>query len=251
MGISISGLQIGNIVSMPIVGYLCVDGFDGGWPSIFYIFGALGILFSIFLFAMVSESPTNQKCISEKERKYIVDNCSKISKPPVSLLGLFFFYFGFDLIVRIFSTHLNECLLKKNTPWMKMFTSKVVLGTNVCAFAFNWGLYLYITQIPSYIKDVLKFDIKSVIEKNKSRIVFYFKKKKKIKKQFRLFSFLKNGKYSAMPYLFCSIVMITTSFIGDYLIANEIRSRLAVRKIFTCICRPQFFKTKSNFFFFC
>ena len=39
IGFSGSGSSIGNIIALPIVSYLCVEGFDGGWPSIFYIFG--------------------------------------------------------------------------------------------------------------------------------------------------------------------------------------------------------------------
>ena len=39
LGTSTSGAWVGNIVALPLAGYLCVSGFDGGWPSIFYIFG--------------------------------------------------------------------------------------------------------------------------------------------------------------------------------------------------------------------
>jgi ACS family sodium-dependent inorganic phosphate cotransporter-like MFS transporter 5 len=36
---SASGSQVGIIGGFSLGGYLCVHGFDGGWPSIFYIFG--------------------------------------------------------------------------------------------------------------------------------------------------------------------------------------------------------------------
>ena len=39
VGTSTSGAWIGNIIALPLGAYLCVSGFDGGWPSIFYIFG--------------------------------------------------------------------------------------------------------------------------------------------------------------------------------------------------------------------
>ncbi len=41
VGASTAGAWVGNIVALPLAGYLCVNGFDGGWPSIFYIFGKL------------------------------------------------------------------------------------------------------------------------------------------------------------------------------------------------------------------
>jgi len=39
-----AGSQIGNVVALPLGGFLCVNGFDGGWPSIFYVFGIYEIL---------------------------------------------------------------------------------------------------------------------------------------------------------------------------------------------------------------
>ena len=33
------GNNIGSVIMFASGGYLCDNGFDGGWPSIFYIFG--------------------------------------------------------------------------------------------------------------------------------------------------------------------------------------------------------------------
>jgi hypothetical protein len=34
-----SGGNIGVMIAFSLGGYLCIHGFDGGWPAIFYIFG--------------------------------------------------------------------------------------------------------------------------------------------------------------------------------------------------------------------
>jgi ACS family sodium-dependent inorganic phosphate cotransporter-like MFS transporter 5 len=44
LSIGNAGSQIGNVVALPLGGYLCVNGFAGGWPSIFYVFGMILIL---------------------------------------------------------------------------------------------------------------------------------------------------------------------------------------------------------------
>ena len=41
IGFSTSGSSIGDIVALPLGSYLCLNGFDNGWPSIFYIFSNL------------------------------------------------------------------------------------------------------------------------------------------------------------------------------------------------------------------
>ena len=50
--------------------------FDGGWPSIFYISGVLGLLFCIPVMLLVFDSPADHPRISEEELKYIEANIS-------------------------------------------------------------------------------------------------------------------------------------------------------------------------------
>ena len=51
---------------------------------------------------------------------------------------------------------------QKVTPWKAIFTSRVCWATFIGHFCNNWGNMFYLTQLPSFMKDVLKFDIKSV-----------------------------------------------------------------------------------------
>ena len=39
MFVSGSGVLVGSIATFPLTGWLCKCGFDGGWPSVFYISG--------------------------------------------------------------------------------------------------------------------------------------------------------------------------------------------------------------------
>ena len=50
----------------------------------------------------------------------------------------------------------------KVIPWKRIISSKVCIAHFVAHFCSNWGNYLFLTQLPSFMKDVLKFDIKSV-----------------------------------------------------------------------------------------
>jgi len=52
-----AGAQFGTIVSMPLSGLLAHYGFDGGWPSIFYVFGLLSTIWCILFIWLVQESP--------------------------------------------------------------------------------------------------------------------------------------------------------------------------------------------------
>jgi MFS family permease len=70
--LAFSGAQIGNVLVMPLTGLLCKYGFDGGWPSIFYLFGALGLAYTGLWFYAVADTPMKHKRIGEEERNYIV-----------------------------------------------------------------------------------------------------------------------------------------------------------------------------------
>lgn len=71
---------------MPVSGYLSASTF--GWPSLFYLFGILGTLVSIFWFYYGSDSPNQHKSISEEERKYIENSLGKYEEKEVSTLFL-------------------------------------------------------------------------------------------------------------------------------------------------------------------
>jgi hypothetical protein len=43
-----TGAQFGTVITLPLSGLLCQHGFDGGWPTVFYVFGALGVLWFLF-----------------------------------------------------------------------------------------------------------------------------------------------------------------------------------------------------------
>lgn len=67
-----AGAQFGTVITMPISGFLAAS--SVGWPSIFYIFGALTILWSIVFFYFGADSPAEHRSISQKEREYIEES---------------------------------------------------------------------------------------------------------------------------------------------------------------------------------
>lgn len=59
---------------MPLSGLLAEYGFDGGWPSIFYVFGVIGVLWSVAFIWLVYEDPSSHPKMDEKEKKYILSS---------------------------------------------------------------------------------------------------------------------------------------------------------------------------------
>ena len=75
--LSLVGPHIGSIISFPLSALLCRYGFDGGWPSVFYVFGAIGILwFFLWLFVGYS-SPASHPRISARERAHIEESLAE------------------------------------------------------------------------------------------------------------------------------------------------------------------------------
>lgn len=69
-----AGAQFGTIISMPLSGLLAEYGFSGGWPSIFYVFGVVGTIWSIAFLWLVYEDPSVHPRIDEREKRYINDS---------------------------------------------------------------------------------------------------------------------------------------------------------------------------------
>lgn len=78
IGFGNSGSQAGSVIALPLGGYLCVNGFDGGWGSIFYIFGIAGIVWCIAWFILSSDSPATNRFINKNEKDYILRETEEI-----------------------------------------------------------------------------------------------------------------------------------------------------------------------------
>lgn len=73
-----AGSWVGNIIALPFAGFLCVSGFNGGWPSIFYIFGGFCIVWSVIFMLIASDRPDTHRFITEKEKNYIIEHTNSI-----------------------------------------------------------------------------------------------------------------------------------------------------------------------------
>jgi len=51
-------------------------------------------------------------------------------------------------------------------PWRQIITSRPVWAIIVANFCVDWGLYTYLTNIPTFFYEVLFFDITSVSKRN-------------------------------------------------------------------------------------
>ncbi|CAF0884887.1 unnamed protein product [Brachionus calyciflorus] len=173
VGSASAGSWVGNIIALPLGGYLCANGFDGGWGSIFYIFGIACFVWCVAFFFLTSDKPDNHKFISAVEKEYII---------------------------RETRSYMKSSDMK--TPWKQILLSKACIAIYVAHFCSNWGIYLFLTQLPTFLKDVLKFDIKS------------------------------NGLISAIPYIASSILNLLSSIISDKLITSGKLSRTNTRRLF-------------------
>ena len=130
VGVMIFGGSVGVIVGMLLSGVLCDHGFAGGWPSVFYVFGMIGCLWSGAWCLLVYDSPSTHPRISKAELRYWERETNKT-----------------DLVAR------------PATPWRKLLTSIPVWALALAFFAFDWGRYTMVTCIPLFMHDVLGFDI--------------------------------------------------------------------------------------------
>jgi ACS family sodium-dependent inorganic phosphate cotransporter len=81
-----SGAWIGNIIALPLGSFLCVSGFDDGWPSIFYIFGILSAIWCILFFILTSDSPQTHRFATQIEKDYVISHVKKSANLVIDLL---------------------------------------------------------------------------------------------------------------------------------------------------------------------
>jgi len=171
-GLVYSGATAGTVLSMPVSGYLC-DRF--GWESVFYVFGTLGVVWWLAWWYLVYDTPSIHPTINPLERRFIVTslgNNTNTSPPPV--------------------------------PWRSILTSPpfwALLATHV---AQNFGFYTLLTELPTYMSNVLHFNIRD------------------------------NSLVSALPYVLMLTTGIASTRLADYILACG-ADRTVTRKVFNSL----------------
>ncbi|XP_034255015.1 putative inorganic phosphate cotransporter isoform X2 [Thrips palmi] len=167
---------LGPVVMLPVTGVLSSSA--GGWPSVFYASGALGLLVGVLVFIFVADSPAEHKHISEVERDYIQ---------------------------RSIGGSMRNQLKRTRTPWLSIITCVPLWATMISHAGQSWGFLTFITEVPTYMSSVLKFDIK------------------------------KNGLLSALPYLTTWFASFAFSWLSDFITERKMLTLTASRKIFNTI----------------
>lgn len=171
MTISGQGSNFGAFFALPLTGYICQT---LGWPAVFYICGGVGCLWVVLWFSLVSDDPRTHRRISEEEKNYIVNSIGPQGQGHS---------WSVPIIPMILSIHL----------W-------AIIISQMC---FNWSYYTLLTSLPTYMDNILHFDLKS------------------------------NGFLSALPYLGACLVASASGFVADFVIARRVFSLTVTRKIFT------------------
>ena len=96
-----------------------------------------------------------------------------------------------------------ECETDKpsSIPWVAILTSPAVWAITATHVTQNFGYYVLLTELPSYMKNILHFDMKS------------------------------NALLSGLPYLVRWLLSIVASITVDHIIAKNYLSTTTARKI--------------------
>ncbi|KAG9493738.1 sialin isoform X2 [Eleutherodactylus coqui] len=172
LSLSYAGAQLGTVVSLPLSGLIC---YYMDWIYVFYLFGALGVLWFILWFFLVSDTPQSHRTISDSEREYIL------------------------------STLKHELSKDTHVPVWDMMKSLPLWTIIVAHFSYNWTFYTLLTLLPTYMKEILRFNAQE------------------------------NGFLSALPYFGCWLCMITTGLVADFMREKLNFSTVVVRKIFNTL----------------
>ncbi|KAG1655420.1 Sialin [Nymphon striatum] len=174
VSITFSGSYVGTVVAMPLSGILAEH---CGWPSVFYFFGAVGTVWFVLWSWVVTETPETHTTISDTELDYIITSTG-----------------GKTEVIQI-----------SNVPWKQILTSGPVWAIIVAHFSETWGFYTLLTELPSYLKDVLHFNLG------------------------------KTGFLSALPYMVMAIVVQFGGQLADFTRQRAYLTTTQVRKLFNCL----------------
>ncbi|CAK9809364.1 Putative inorganic phosphate cotransporter [Anthophora plagiata] len=129
-----AGTALGTVISILLTGLLAAN-LD--WVWIFYIEGALCLIWCTAWWIMIEDSPEEQtRFISQEEKNYIMQSLKHNKNS---------------------SGHKE----KLPVPWGEVLRSKPFMAILIAHFCSNFGWYMLLIELPTFMNQILKFDISS------------------------------------------------------------------------------------------
>ena len=124
----VCGEQSGGLFIAIVGAYLAGSDILGGWPSVFYMSGLVGIVVTIAWLVLVSSKPDQHPWITDSE-KLLLSTTSIASNRP------------------------------RRVPWLKMLTSAPAVVYILCFFCHAWLWITIFTNVSVYFKNVLRLSL--------------------------------------------------------------------------------------------
>ncbi|GMT36471.1 hypothetical protein PFISCL1PPCAC_27768, partial [Pristionchus fissidentatus] len=129
-----SGLQFAAGGASMLAAQICRSTTLHGWPAIFYIFGAVTLIFVVVWFVFVNDRPSESRWTSEAEKKYL-EECIVAPKKKPSL---------------------------RTSPWRALATSMPVHSIMLCSFAFGFSTSTMQAYLPTYLREQLGLPVEKI-----------------------------------------------------------------------------------------
>ncbi len=121
----IGGIPLGTLFALTTTGWL-INAY--GWPIVFYLFGASGLLWAVIWYFLAYDTPTDNPRVSPAELELLAKNEQALDR-------------------------------SENIPWKKLLSAAPVWALIINHFCSNWGFYVLLAWLPSYFRTELGLSI--------------------------------------------------------------------------------------------
>lgn len=168
-GVAYGGSNLGAITGNVLTGYIIQ--WTQSWKTPFYIWAFFGMTWYVFYLFMVFSRPDSHPFITKEELDYLEKEVPKRAKFKV--------------------------------PWKAIMKSGPNYALIAGQFGHDYLFFTVLTDLPKYMKDILKLNIKQ------------------------------NAVFTALPFLFIWISSILSAYFADFLTNRGIMSVLTARRVWT------------------
>ncbi|KAI1307898.1 putative inorganic phosphate cotransporter [Halotydeus destructor] len=123
-----TGANVGSILSTILSGYLSDYGFAGGWPSVFYVSGTIGIATCLVTMLYLTSEPSEHRWITQDELAHIREDNEEANLVDAAT---------------------------KRVPWVAILSSAPVWATTYQAFTTFFAYNVASSELPTYLSSTL------------------------------------------------------------------------------------------------